>query len=85
MTIRIGAVTSAEPKMRGSLDRQATKGVKFSSQQQQQVASSMTAGSRSPAPRASSPSNSYSRGLDPLAEPKKTEEPSKLLQTEKAK
>ena len=92
-------MTSAEPKtLRGSLDRKGTTGaaagpgtgrVQFSAL----AASVAGRGSLSRSNDSTSGKNavsgvgstSYSRGLAPLTSPVKTEEPSKLLQSERAK
>lgn len=86
-----GTVTSAEPKLRSSLDRKATGAstgpgtgrVQFSA-----LAASVAGRgslSRSNDSAGGVGSTSYSRGLVPLTSPVKTEEPSKLLQSERAK
>ena len=98
-TIHAGAVTSTEPsRMRSSLDHKPMAGpfgsgrVQFSS-----VAASVSgrealrksgdtgAQVNSTGAGSGAGSKSYSRGLVPLTSPQKTEEPSKLLQSERAR
>lgn len=88
----LGAVTSAEPKVRGSLDRKSASGrVQFSTLAASVAGRESLSRSTDSANGASSKgasgvgSTSYSRGLAPLTSPQKAEEPSKLLQSERAK